>query len=111
MTISDRATRLTAKVAPYRDAIARARELGLTWADLCKILGIDASPDRLRTAVRLSVRYGAEQIPLPDPKPETPPPAPTAAVAGDKVTPGPRPIGQPSNKDFLASLPQIGSKK
>lgn len=87
MTISDRATRLTAKVAPYRDAIARARELGLTWADLCKILELEVSPDRLRTAVRLSVRYGAaEQIPLPEPTPTTAP-----AVADAKATPQPNP--------------------
>lgn len=88
MTISDLATRLTARVAPYRDAIAKARALGLTWADLCSILGLEVSPDRLRTAVRLSVRYGAEQIPLPEP---APPSAPAAAKADAKVTSQPNP--------------------
>lgn len=75
MTINDQATRMTARVAPYRDAILKARGLGLTWPDLCAVLGLEASPDRLRAAVRLSVRYSAKQIPLPLDAP-TPEPAP-----------------------------------
>ncbi len=93
MTISDRATRLTAKVAPYREAILEARALGLTWLDLCAVLGIEPAPDRLRNAVRLSIRYKAAQIQLPE---STPEPEPT-----------------PEQKNAAPSLPQesAGSAK
>lgn len=64
MTIADRATRLTARVAPYRDAISAARKAGLTWGDIAVVLGVK-TPDRLRWAVAHSEKYEAEQIPLP----------------------------------------------
>lgn len=63
MPIQDRATRLTARVAPYRDAILTARAGGLTWGDIGRLLGIQ-SPDAVRQAVK-SCQYKAEQIPLP----------------------------------------------
>lgn len=107
MTISDRATRLTAKVAPYREAILEARSLGLTWVDLCAVLGIEPAPDRLRNAVKLSVRYKAEQIPLPEPEP-VPVAAPKATA--QPAAPTASRHGQ-STKDFLASLKQIGGEK
>lgn len=98
-------SRLRAQVAPYIDAIKKTRKEGATWGEIGELLGM--TDKQVRLAVKFC-KYEVEQIPLPLPEP---PPAPAAAVAGHKVTPGPRPIGQPSNKDFLASLPQIGGKK
>ncbi len=65
--LNDRATRLTARVAPYRDAILLARKAGLTWADIGRVLGVQVPPAALRQAVR-RCRYEAPQIPLPEPQ-------------------------------------------
>lgn len=72
MTIADKATRLTARVAPYRDAITEARKAGLTWGDIATVLGVK-TPDRLRWAVLHSQKYEAAQIPLPTPEPQIKP--------------------------------------
>jgi hypothetical protein len=91
--LSDRATRLTAKVAPYRESIAAARKAGLTWADIARILQMQVAPAALRQAVKRSCRYQAAQAPLPEhertpqaaqpsARPSTTPqPAPQAAPA------------------------------
>ena len=102
MNMNEQATRLTARVAPFRDAIRAARKAGWTWGDVARALGLNVSPDRIRAAVKFSTRYEIEQIPLPLPEPE-PTPAP-------KATAQPARPGQ-SNKDFLASLKQIGGEK
>ena len=94
MAIQDRATRLTARVAPYIEAIALARAGGLTWRDIGRALCIQ-NPDAVRQAVK-TCKYKAEQIPLPEPgkaKPET------------VAAPAP---GQ-SGKKLFDSLPKIGS--
>lgn len=66
MPIQDRASRQTARVAPYLDAITTARKAGLTWRDLAEVLGVQ-SPGALRQAVK-SCKYKAEQIALPEPE-------------------------------------------
>ena len=76
MQISDRATRLTARVAPYQDAIAEARQAGLTWGDIAALFGVKAR--RLQWAVK-HCPYRAVQIPLPDLL--APAPAPTQGKA------------------------------
>lgn len=63
----DLATRLTARVAPYRDAITAARKAGLTWRDLTNVFGC-VKPNRLRWAYLHCDKYEAEQVPLPEPK-------------------------------------------
>lgn len=59
-------TRLTARVAPFRDAIAAARAAGYTWADLARALGV-ANATSLRRAWARCGRYQIEQQSLPDP--------------------------------------------
>lgn len=66
------ATRMTARVAPYREAIKAARRAGFTWRDIARALGVE-DPNRLRWAVGHCERYEAEQIPLPTPEPEPTP--------------------------------------
>ncbi len=98
MALNDRATRMTARVAPYKEAIATARRAGLTWRDIAQTLGIQ-SADAVRQAVR-KCQWAAEQIPLPEPPPPQQPARqqqPTApAAAGGKKT--------------FDSLPKIGGK-
>ncbi len=60
--------RLTARISPYRDAIAAARQAGLTWPDIGKLLGVP--PDPLRRAYLHGKKYMAEQQPLPKELPE-----------------------------------------
>jgi hypothetical protein len=95
MTINDQATRLTARVAPYLEAIAKARAAGLTWADIGSVFEVKAR--RLQWAVK-HCRYTAEQRPLPDPEPLAAKPAPRAAAqpakAATAVPPLPPPPGQ-----------------
>lgn len=100
MNMNEQATRLTARVAPFRDAILAARKAGWTWADVARALGLNVSPDRIRAATKFSTRYEVEQIPLPLPEPA---PAPVTKAAASRP-------GQ-STKDFLASLKQIGGEK
>ena len=57
-------TRLTARVAPFRDAIAAARAAGYTWVDLARVLDV-ANATSLRRAWAQCGKYQAEQAPLP----------------------------------------------
>ncbi len=84
-TLNDRATRLTAKVAPYRNAITAARKAGLTWGDLVRVLGLEVPPAALRQAVA-RCHYQAEQIPLPEPQ-TAQPPAPVRTQVQTQPTP------------------------
>lgn len=102
MTISDRATRLTARVAPYRDAITKARKAGLTWRDIGQALGVQ-SPDRLRWAVAHCGRYEAEQIPLPEPTQTQPKESKEQPMA--QVAP------QATGKKLFDSIPKINGGK
>ena len=97
-TLNDRATRLTARVAPYQAAIAAARAAGLTWADIARALGVQAPPAAVRQAVK-RCRYEAAQIPLPEP---SQPPART------RTTPQ-KPAGQSQPFD-INTLPRIGGR-
>ena len=58
-------SRLRARVAPYKEAIAKARAAGATWGDIGKLLG--AGDRQVRLAVK-HCRYEATQIPLPEPQ-------------------------------------------
>ena len=79
--LTDEATRLTARVAPYRSAIGVARKAGLTWRDLARLFGSGVKPNRLRWAYLHCGRYEAEQVPLPEPKKEAPKTVQTAMNA------------------------------
>ena len=57
--------RLTARIAPFREAIAQARAEGWTWPDLGKALGVPSDP--LRRAYFKGKRYRVEQRPMPGP--------------------------------------------
>lgn len=100
--LNDRATRLTARVAPYREAIAKARKAGLTWADVANALGVQVPPAALRQAVKRCHRYQADQVPLPEVVASAPPPARTQVQ-----TPSP---SAPTGKTLFSSLPKIGGK-
>lgn len=90
MTIADRATRLTARVAPYRAAIEVARKAGLTWRDLATLLGVK-TPDRLRWAVGHCSRYEADQValPMPEPQPQPKPDSESKTIGAARPTPAP----------------------
>ena len=94
--IHDQAKRLTARVAPYLDAIKEAKSAGLTWADIATALRVENS-DSLRKAV-YRCRYRAEQVPLPTPEKAKPVGATT-----------PKPAGQSQPFD-INSLPRIGGR-
>ena len=66
MALNDVATRMTARVAPYLQAIVQARKAGLTWADIGRLLGIEKA-DALRQAVK-QCKWVIEQQPLPEPE-------------------------------------------
>lgn len=109
MTINDHATRLTARVAPYLEAIARARAAGLTWADIGRLFDVKAR--RLQWAVK-HCRYTAEQRPLPEPEPPAPRPTlrnPAQATrAASPAPPAPPLPGQrPVATDQMSELDRI----
>ena len=95
MTINDQATRLTARVAPYLEAIAKARAAGLTWADIGHVFQVKAR--RLQWAVK-HCRYTTEQKPLPEPEPPAAKPflrtPAQSAKAATTAPPLPPPPGQ-----------------
>lgn len=108
--LNDKASRLTARVAPYLVAIAAARAGGLTWADIGRSLGV-ASPGALRQAVA-KCPYKTEQAPLPEPQAVRPPPgvrpAPGAASGFRHIPlPGDEPVASASGKKLFDSLPKI----
>jgi hypothetical protein len=70
--------RTTARVAPYLEAIDKARREGWTWKELAELFEVPW--ETLRYAVR-NCRFQAEQRPLPDPKQENP-----GAVAAPKAS-------------------------
>jgi hypothetical protein len=55
---------MTARVAPFLEAIQKARDAGFTWADIAQAIGAN-SGETVRRAVRIC-KYRTEQIPLPD---------------------------------------------
>ncbi len=73
----DKATRMTARVAPYLDAIGKARGAGFTWADIAQAIGA-SNGETVRRAVRIC-KYKTDQIPLPERKAKPETPAPVAA--------------------------------
>lgn len=88
MPLNDHATRLTSRVAPYLEAIAKAREGGLTWRDLGRLFGV--SDRRLRWAVS-HCKYTAEQVPLPAPAPAQPAATVMHTAQGVRQAQAPRP--------------------
>ena len=105
MTIHDHATRLTARVAPYLEAIAKARAAGLTWADIGHVFQVKAR--RLQWAVK-HCRYTAEQKPLPEPALTAAKLIPHAAAQPTKAPPLPPPPGQrPVATDQMSELDRI----
>ena len=87
----DKATRMTARVAPYLEAIGKARAAGFTWTDIAQAIGA-SSGETVRRAVRIC-KYKTDQIPLPDServqKATAPVRTQTPAVSGTRPkTPG-----------------------
>ena len=95
--MSIKATRLTARVAPYRDAISKARKAGLTWADIGDALGVQ-NPDRLRWAYAHCSRYEADQVDLPEPETKTKEAQPTQTQ---------KPARPAGGREFFNSIPKI----
>ena len=100
MTISDQATRLTARVAPYLEAIAKARAAGLTWADIGQVF--QAKARRLQWAVK-HCRYTTEQRPLPEPASTAAKPAPRASTQPAKAAPAAPPLPPPPGQRPVAT--------
>ena len=100
MTINDHATRLTARVAPYLEAIAKARAAGLTWADIGSVFEVKAR--RLQWAVK-HCRYTAEQKPLPEPASTAAKPAPHASTQSAKAPPAAPPLPPPPGQRPVAT--------
>jgi hypothetical protein len=71
-------SRLSARVAPFRDAIAAARLAGFTWPDLARALAT-TNPTSLRRAWARCGRYQADQVPLPTTPTEKRPTMPVQA--------------------------------
>ena len=94
----DQATRMTARVAPYIEAIRKARDAGFTWADIARAIGAQDG-ETVRRAVRIC-KYKAEQIPLPEPQTQR---APARSVSTQP--PGTSPA---TGKKLFDSLPKIG---
>lgn len=61
----DRPSKITAKVAPYLDAIRRARDGGWGWREIGERVAPGANSDAVRAATK-SCRYRVEQLPLPE---------------------------------------------
>ena len=100
MTINDHATRLTARVAPYLEAITKARAAGLTWADIGRLFDVKAR--RLQWAVK-HCRYTAEQKPLPEPASTAAKPVPRAAAPSTKSAPTAPPLPPPPGQRPVAT--------
>lgn len=60
--------RLSAMVAPYLQAITKARAAGWRWRDVRVALALNISDRSIAQAVR-RCRWQAEQLPLPDTRP------------------------------------------
>ena len=118
MTLRDLkpATRV-ARVLPMVEAIKDARLRGITWvqitAEIGAQVGIDPSAAGAANAMRATYRAACRQ--MEKGRLVAPPAAATVRPAispsahrGEATKTG---VGQQSNKDFLASLPQIGGNK
>jgi len=77
--MDESAMRLTARVAPYLDAIKQKRAAGWRWKDIKLALGFACSDHALAQAVK-RCRWVAEQKPLPEPARPAPSVAKTTAV-------------------------------
>ncbi len=91
--ITDMASRLTSRVAPYLSAIAKARAAGLTWRDLGQRFGVNHR--RLQWAVT-HCKYVADQVDLPDPTP-----APSKTVPRREQRPTPEDQDDFVNKNLI----------
>ena len=100
MTIHDQATRLTARVAPYLEAIAKARAAGLTWTDIGHLFQVKAR--RLQWAVK-HCRYTAEQRPLPEPEPPAAKPFLRTPAQSTKAAPTAPPLPPPPGQRPVAT--------
>ncbi|MHB1752199.1 MAG: hypothetical protein ACYCTF_05810 [Acidiferrobacter sp.] len=89
-------SRLRARVAPYKEAIAKARAAGATWGDIGRLIG--AGDRQVRLAVK-HCRYEAEQIDLPEPETKT-----TKEVQPTQTQ---KPARTASGREFFNSIPKI----
>jgi hypothetical protein len=98
-------SRLRARVAPYKEAIAKARAAGATWGDIGQLFGV--GDRQVRLAVK-HCRYEAEQIPLPEPETKNTKevqPIPTRPAL-NQSSPGSSPAT--AGKKLFDSIPKIG---
>ena len=99
--------RLQARAARHLEAVAAARQAGMTWAEIGERLEMPGEAARKAFArAKAAMQSGRltplEQAPLP-------PVIPPSTGKGDATK---TEAGKwQSNKDFLASLPQIGGNK
>lgn len=66
----DGPAKITARVAPFLDAIRQARSAGWGWREITDRVALGANPDAIRSAVK-KCRYSVEQLPLPEPQTAT----------------------------------------
>ena len=92
----DHATRMTARVAPYLEAISKARDAGFTWADIAHAIGA-SNGETVRRAVRIC-KYRAEQLPLPVRQQN---PGPSKTVPRREQRPGPEDQDDFVNKNLI----------
>lgn len=110
--------RLMARVACHQEAIAIARRAGFTWKEIGERLGASGAAtrkafSRAQAAMQAGRLVPMEQAPLPEPPdpPAAPQPyRPAPQTPKTPISPTTHGAGQ-SNKDFLASLEQIGGKR
>jgi hypothetical protein len=88
--MDESAMRLTARVAPYIDAIKQKRAAGWRWKDVTLALGFACSEHSLAQAVK-GCKWAAEQRSLPEPVP-----MPVATV----------PTATPKNAQPLLEIPK-----
>ncbi|MHB8371081.1 MAG: hypothetical protein ACYDBP_15605 [Leptospirales bacterium] len=94
--------RTTARVAPYLEAIDKARREGWTWKELAELFEVPW--ETLRYAVR-NCRFQAEQRPLPNPKQENPE---AAAPKGSSILiQNPTPTGNEKSGNRIPGLLDI----
>lgn len=63
--MNERPKKITARVAPFLDAIDAARKAGWSWAEIRDRVAPETTVNAIRMAA-LHCKYSAEQLPLPE---------------------------------------------
>ncbi len=95
--------RLMARMACYQEAVAAARQAGMTWMEIGDRVGMPGEAARKAFARAVAAMQAGrlvprEQLPLPDPSAR---PAQAAPAPGDTKKPVPIPGRHPSGRHLL----------